>query len=137
MPALARYFNVEVDSAGGNYTLNRGRADFDMEPPFANRHGSSLRVVYGQAPSTLPNSANPTPSPGPPTLTPTPGPASPTATPRPVGTPGNVADLARQANEAFQRAQDALRNGDFTTYANEITKAQDLVRQLAQQTGGQ
>jgi penicillin amidase len=43
---LARYFNVEVPSAGGNYTLNRGKAEFDAEPPFANRHAASLRAIY-------------------------------------------------------------------------------------------
>jgi penicillin amidase len=49
VPALARYFNVEVDSAGGNYTLNRGRAEFDNEPPFANRHAAGLRAIYDLA----------------------------------------------------------------------------------------
>jgi penicillin G amidase len=48
-PALARYFNVEVDSPGGNYTLNRGQAEFDIEPPFANRHAASLRAIYDLA----------------------------------------------------------------------------------------
>jgi penicillin amidase len=46
VPALARYFNVAVDSAGGNYTLDRGKAEFDAEPPFANRHAASLRAIY-------------------------------------------------------------------------------------------
>jgi penicillin amidase len=49
LPALARYFNVEVDSPGGNYTLNRGQAEFDIEPPFANRHAASLRAIYDLA----------------------------------------------------------------------------------------
>jgi penicillin amidase len=49
VPALARYFNVEVDSAGGNYTLDRGKAEFDIEPPFANRHAASLRAIYDLA----------------------------------------------------------------------------------------
>ncbi len=44
VPCLARCFNVEVDSGGGNYTLNRGEADFEMEPPFANRHAANLRA---------------------------------------------------------------------------------------------
>ena len=46
VPLLARFFNVEVDSGGGNYTLNRGDTDFDAEPPFANRHAASLRAIY-------------------------------------------------------------------------------------------
>jgi penicillin amidase len=49
VPLLARFFNVEVDSAGGNYTLNRGKADFDAEPPFANRHAAGLRAIYDLA----------------------------------------------------------------------------------------
>ena len=31
---------------GGNYTLNRGKADFWEEQPFANRHASSFRAIY-------------------------------------------------------------------------------------------
>jgi penicillin amidase len=44
--SLAKYVNVEVPTPGGNYTLNRGKADFDQEPPFANRHASSYRAIY-------------------------------------------------------------------------------------------
>ena len=43
---LAPYFNIEVPSPGGSYTLNRGKTEFGEEPPFANRHGSSLRAIY-------------------------------------------------------------------------------------------
>jgi penicillin amidase len=35
-----------VPSPGGDYTLNRGKMDFDLEPPFANRHASSYRAIY-------------------------------------------------------------------------------------------
>jgi penicillin amidase len=44
--SLRRYFNIEVPSPGGNYTLNRGKVDFDANPPFANRHASSYRAIY-------------------------------------------------------------------------------------------
>jgi penicillin amidase len=44
--SLQRYFNIEVPSPGGNYTLNRGKVDFDANPPFANRHASSYRAIY-------------------------------------------------------------------------------------------
>jgi penicillin amidase len=44
--SLAKYFNVEVPTPGGSYTLNRGKPDFDQEPPFANRHASSFRAIY-------------------------------------------------------------------------------------------
>jgi penicillin amidase len=47
--ALAPYFNVEVDSPGGNYTLNRGKADFSADAPFANRHAASFRAIYDLA----------------------------------------------------------------------------------------
>lgn len=46
MASLAKYFNVEVPTPGGSYTLNRGKPDFDQEPPFANRHASSFRAIY-------------------------------------------------------------------------------------------
>lgn len=47
--ALARYFNVEVPTPGGNYTLNRGRAELAGERPFANRHAASFRGIYDLA----------------------------------------------------------------------------------------
>ena len=43
---LAPYFNVEVPSGGGNYTLNRGKAEFGEEPPFANKHAGAFRAIY-------------------------------------------------------------------------------------------
>jgi penicillin amidase len=44
--ALAPFFNVEVPSAGGDETLNRGKSDWGSARPFANRHASSLRAIY-------------------------------------------------------------------------------------------
>ena len=49
VPSLARYFDIEVPSPGGNYTLNRGEMNFDQEHPFANRHASSYRAIYDLA----------------------------------------------------------------------------------------
>jgi penicillin amidase len=46
---LARFFNVEVPSAGGNYTLNRGKADLVGERPFANKHAAGFRAIYDLA----------------------------------------------------------------------------------------
>jgi penicillin amidase len=43
---LAPYFNVEVPSAGGDETLNRGKMEWGEARFFANRHASSLRVIY-------------------------------------------------------------------------------------------
>jgi penicillin G amidase len=48
--ALAPFFNVEVESAGGSYTLNRGKPEFgDEQRPFANRHAASFRAIYDLA----------------------------------------------------------------------------------------
>jgi len=44
--ALAKYFNVEVESGGGPYTLLRGQTDFSKDNPFYNRSSSSLRAIY-------------------------------------------------------------------------------------------
>ena len=46
---LAPFFNVEVPSGGGNYTLNRGQSDFGTDQPFANRHAASFRAIYDLA----------------------------------------------------------------------------------------
>lgn len=43
---IGRFFNVEVPSPGGTYTLNRGQVDFNSEPPFANRGAASCRAIY-------------------------------------------------------------------------------------------
>jgi uncharacterized membrane protein (UPF0182 family) len=95
----------------------------------------ALDVVFGRAAPTAPTTD--TTGAGPPAAAPTPGTPSPaqTPTPRPETTPGTVTDLARQAEAAFERAQAALRNGDLATYQQEINRAQELVRQIAQQTG--
>jgi uncharacterized membrane protein (UPF0182 family) len=118
--------------------VNGGR--ISMEPTLS----QALDVVFGRAPSTLPTSGSPaTSGPG---VTPTPGPggtpgASPTprpaATPAPAGTPGagvSVNELARQADAAYQRAQTALRNGDFATYGTEIATVQSLIQQIVQRS---
>jgi penicillin amidase len=50
VPSMASYFNVTVPSPGGNYTINRGKAEFGEEDtPFANRHASSYRAIYDLA----------------------------------------------------------------------------------------
>jgi penicillin amidase len=43
---IGGFFNVEVPSPGGTYTLNRGQVDFNSEPPFANRGAASCRAIY-------------------------------------------------------------------------------------------
>ena len=76
----------------------------------------------------------PVASPGP-TTSPSPGPsAGPTASPSagPGSSPpsGDVTALVAYANQHFELAQAALRNGDFATYGVEIAKVQDALRQL-------
>ena len=44
--SLAKYFDIDVPSPGGNYTLNRGEMDFEADQPFVNRHASSYRAIY-------------------------------------------------------------------------------------------
>jgi uncharacterized membrane protein (UPF0182 family) len=121
--------------------------DIAMEPTLSR----SLDVIFGRAAASQPTAgpgvgssgppAPPTPAPGTPAPsatvqlpTPTPQPA---VTPSPAGTPGNVADLARQADAAYQRAQEALRNGDFATYGQQIALVESLIKQIVQQSSGQ
>jgi penicillin G amidase len=46
IPGVAGFFNVDVPSPGGAYTLNRGKSDFGDAAPYANRHASSYRAIY-------------------------------------------------------------------------------------------
>ena len=71
--------------------------------------------------------AAPSPSPGP-NPSPTPGPS---ATPGPEGPlPADVAGLIAYANDHFNRAQAALRAGDFATYGAEIAKVDAALKRL-------
>jgi uncharacterized protein len=84
-----------------------------------------------------------TPQPGEPGGTPTPSPSpGATPTPRPTGSPGvtpapdDVAALVRYANERFEAAQEALRQGDFATYGREIEEVERTLAQLEILAGG-
>jgi len=99
---------------------------------------TSSRIVWGktlaEALDLLLAGTGPTPTPTPgPTPTPTPG-GSPTPTPTtgpgPTAPAGDVAALVAYANEHFEKAQAALRNGDFATYGAEMAKVQEALRQL-------
>ena len=46
LAVIGRFFNIEVPSPGGPYTLNRGQVDFGAEPPFASRGAASCRAIY-------------------------------------------------------------------------------------------
>ena len=101
----------------------------------------SLAVIFGGAAPTPPGIDTTTggiTSPTPPPAA-TPGATAtprPSPTPPPAGTPsGNVAELAREADAAYQRAQEALRNGDFATYGSEIARVQELIQRIVQLSG--
>ena len=46
LPVIGSYFNIGKASPGGPYTLNRGVVTFGLEPPYLNRHASTLRAIY-------------------------------------------------------------------------------------------
>jgi uncharacterized membrane protein (UPF0182 family) len=83
----------------------------------------SLLLAGGTGPTPTPT---PTPSPGP-TATPAP---TPTAGPGETPPAGDVAALVAYANDHFEKAQTALRAGDFATYGQEMAKVQEALRQL-------
>ncbi|HSL75476.1 MAG TPA: UPF0182 family protein [Candidatus Limnocylindrales bacterium] len=80
-----------------------------------------LLEAEGEAPTTPPS---PTPTPTP---TPTPG---PTPSAGPDGLPGDVPGLVSYANEHFELAQTALREGDFARYGEEIAKVEAALQRL-------
>ncbi len=87
----------------------------------------------GPSPSPTPG---PSPSPG---ASPTP---APSATPGASGSPGpgdqlpgDVDGLVTYANLHFERAQAALRAGDFATYGAEIAKVESALQRLGELTG--
>jgi uncharacterized membrane protein (UPF0182 family) len=59
-----------------------------------------------------------------------PTPATPSTQPQPAG---QLADLARSANDHFDRSQQALRDGDWARYGDEQRLLQDDLRRLAKQ----
>jgi uncharacterized protein len=87
----------------------------------------ALNQLLAGAPSGSPppsGGPSPTPSTGP-VASPSPGAgSSPPA--------DNVAALVAFANQHFELAQTALRNGDFATYGAEIAKVQEALRELSQ-----
>jgi uncharacterized membrane protein (UPF0182 family) len=108
----------------------------------------SLAVIFGErAPTTpevvLPPEGTPPAEGEAPGLEGTPGAvATPlieaTPTPVPAPTPvGNVADLVREAQAAYDRAQAALRQGDFATYGEELDRLKAALDRLAELTSSQ
>jgi uncharacterized membrane protein (UPF0182 family) len=78
----------------------------------------------------------PTPTPTPqPSGQPTPAPSpsgSIAPTPQPSGLPADVPGLIAYANDHFDRAQQALRSGDFATYGREMQLVEEALQRLGQ-----
>jgi hypothetical protein len=53
----------------------------------------------------------------------------------PSGSAGSIAELAREADAAYQRAQEALRQGDFAAYGREIARVEELIQRIVQLSG--
>ncbi len=79
----------------------------------------SLSAIYG-APIT-----EPTPAPAP-TPTPLPG----------IEAPAEVTELARQAQEHYQRAQEYLKAGDWGNWGAELDKMEEILRQMVEIPAG-
>jgi uncharacterized membrane protein (UPF0182 family) len=94
--------------------------------------GDTLRQALDQLLTDQTGAPGPSPPPGP---TPSPGASgepTPSGTPGPGATPpsGDVAALVAYANQHFDLAQQALRDGDFARYGEEIALVQQALSQL-------
>ena len=95
--------------------------------------GALTKLLANSPSSSPPPGASPSPGPS---SAPSSGPSSgptPTATPGAGATPpaGDVAALIAYANQHFELAQAALREGDFATYGAEIAKVQQALQELS------
>jgi uncharacterized membrane protein (UPF0182 family) len=88
----------------------------------------------GQAMAQLITGRAPAQAGAPPPTAPAAG-TTPPAAPR-DGADGRVAELARSANEHYARAQEALRNGDWARYGEELRALGSVLRELVALTSG-
>ena len=90
-------------------------------------------TVQPSAAASPSSSAAGTPAPA---ATPTAASAAPAPALQPLaGVPPKIASLAQDANTHYDRAQTALRSGDFATYGKEMQAVQADLQQLGQLTG--
>ena len=96
--------------------------------------GDSLREALNELLADQPGGPSPSPSPSP-GATPSP---TPVGTPGPGPTPpsGDVAALIEYANLHFELAQEALREGDFARYGEEIALVEAALAELEELVGG-
>ena len=92
-----------------------------MEPTLE----QALAKVIDATPAVQPAPTDPPPAPTTP---------EPTPTPTPVGGTEDIAALVREAQEAYDSAQQALRDGDFAGYGAQIQRLEQLLDQLAELT---
>jgi uncharacterized membrane protein (UPF0182 family) len=96
----------------------------------------ALEVVLGLAEPSQPGAEEPPLGPSEPSATPAPGETpEPTATPAPTSAlPDDVGALIAEANAAYERAQEALRQGDFAAYGEEIAQLEEILARLGELT---
>ncbi|HTJ59775.1 MAG TPA: UPF0182 family protein [Candidatus Saccharimonadales bacterium] len=90
---------------------------------------NALNALFGSAPIVTQPGPSPTPTPGP---SATPG-AS--ATPVPSPSAATIAQLVKSASDHYANAQAALKNGDFTTYGQELRALESDLARLRALTG--
>lgn len=91
-----------------------------------NLAGALSQLLAGGASASPPPSSSPSPGPS------SSAPPSPSSGPTSTPAAGDVSGLVAYANQHFELAQAALRNGDFATYGTEIAKVQQALHQLSQ-----
>jgi uncharacterized membrane protein (UPF0182 family) len=127
LPELKRVVVVNGNQIAMEETLTRS-----LEVAFGLAAASGIEGAEG-TPVASPTVSGTPPAP----VTPTPLVATPTpavVTPTPSGLPSDVGELARQADAAYERAQAALRDGDFATYGVEIARVEELIQRIVELT---
>lgn len=131
LPELARV----VVAAG-----NRIAMESTLEEALNRIYGSTiLRPIPSQAglPTRQPEGAAAGAAPGGPSPTPSPTPAPAAGTPPAPTTPGapastDMAVLAKQANDHFNNAQEALRKGDWANYGSELQRMEQVLKRMVE-----
>ncbi len=139
LPELKR-----VIVANGNRIAMTETLDDSLKQLFSNAPTSPTEVVSSlPPPSAVSTSPSPSAS-GATVVTPPAGAttASASSSSRPVpaasvipNVPPQIAQLTKDANDHYLRAQDALKSGDFEAYGREIKQVQQDLEQLNQLTG--